>query len=240
MSNNTIIVNIQNPCDEKWSKMQPHDRGKFCMQCSKEVIDFTKFDNSEIVRVIEQSNVRICGRFNVNQLNKELTNNKVSQNNFAVKGFVSIFLIGSVGNAFASKPLPFKNDTFKIIENKLSNNKQNIQDSNITDSLEFKIEGQILNEYDEPITDAIINVKELYISVKSDTQGNFSIILPQDFSLDFITLNIEHEYFVTYSIRVFKKDLPIERKFYLNEEVVLMGDIMITYKPKWWQFWKRF
>jgi len=52
--------------------MQPHDRGKFCMQCSKEVIDFTKLNNREIIEIIEQSKGRICGRITVSQLNSPI------------------------------------------------------------------------------------------------------------------------------------------------------------------------
>ncbi len=82
MSNNAIIVNIQNPCDEKWNKMQPHHRGRLCMQCSKEVINFTKFDDSEIIKIIEQSKGRICGRMSVSQLDRpiEIQSKKTDQN----------------------------------------------------------------------------------------------------------------------------------------------------------------
>ncbi|UUV21347.1 carboxypeptidase-like regulatory domain-containing protein [Paenimyroides aestuarii] len=238
MSNNVIIVNIQNPCDEKWNKMQPHDRGKFCMQCSKEVIDFTKLDNKEIIQIIKESNGRICGRMSISQLNNPIEIPSKKSWSKVYKALTAIFLIGSTGSLFATN-LPLTTNNFNISKDESNYKRINLKQIK-KDSLKDIIKGQVLTEFEEPIPDAIINVEELYLSVKSDEEGNFSIVLPDNFSLDYITLNIEHEYYVTYSIRVFKKDLPIERKFYLNEEVVLMGDIMITYKPKWWQFWKRF
>lgn len=238
MSNNSYILNIQNPCDEKWNSMQPHDRGKFCMQCSKEVIDFTKLDNKEIIQIIEESNGRICGRMSISQLNNPLTIQEKKNRSKLYKALTAIFLIGSTGSVLAA-PLPSTTNNLNVSKNECNYKRINLKQFK-TDTLKNTLKGQVLTEFEEPIPDAIINVKELLLSVKSDEEGNFSIVLPDNFSLDYITLNIEHEYFVSHSLRIFKTDIPMEKKFYLNEEHVLMGDIMITYKPKWWQFWKRF
>lgn len=242
MLNNTIIVSIQNPCQAKWHEMQPQNNGKFCMQCSKKVIDFTGLSNKEIVDILENSKGKLCGRFNVSQLNKELTNNKTSKNNNVFKGFVSIFLLGSIGSAFATQNTGFRTETLNVLEDQSIENKPNIKQIT-NDTLKNIIKGQVLNEFEEPIPNALITVEELSITTTSDSEGNFTINLPEDFSADYVTLNINSDFYLSYSEKIFKMNLPVEKKFFLTqeiEEVILMGDIMIVEKPKWWQFWKRF
>lgn len=102
MSNNSYILNIESPCQENWSGMQPQNRGKFCMQCSKEVIDFTKLDNNEIVDVIEQSKDRICGRMSISQLNRPIEIQLKKNRSKLYKTVTAIFLIGSTGNVLAA------------------------------------------------------------------------------------------------------------------------------------------
>ena len=32
-------IRIENPCEQSWNKMQVSQSGKFCLHCSKDVID---------------------------------------------------------------------------------------------------------------------------------------------------------------------------------------------------------
>ncbi|KAA5537714.1 hypothetical protein [Paenimyroides baculatum] len=170
MSNNAIIVNIQNPCEEKWNEMQPHDRGKFCMQCSKEVIDFTKLDNTEIVKVIEQSKVRICGRMSVSQLNRPIEIQSKKKRSKLYKALTAIFLIGSTGSVFATN-LPSTTNNLNVSKNESNYKRINLKQIK-TDSLKDTIKGQVLTELGEPL-EASIYVKELDLILESDLEGNF-------------------------------------------------------------------
>ena len=44
-------LNLQIPrgCGEDWQSMLPDKKGKFCISCQKQVIDFTKMSDREIV-----------------------------------------------------------------------------------------------------------------------------------------------------------------------------------------------
>ncbi|CAA9196234.1 hypothetical protein FLA105534_01029 [Flavobacterium bizetiae] len=62
-------ITIPEPCHENWDQMTPQDNGRFCMNCSKTVIDFSSLLPEEIQHFfIQNQNERICGRFKNSQL----------------------------------------------------------------------------------------------------------------------------------------------------------------------------
>src|SRR3954469_23904951 len=64
-------ITIPEPCHENWDKMTPKDNGKFCLSCSKTVVDFTTMLPKEIQHFfIENQNNKICGRFRKSQLDE--------------------------------------------------------------------------------------------------------------------------------------------------------------------------
>lgn len=66
---NKSKITIPEPCHENWDKMSPKDNGRFCMSCSKTVVDFTSMLPDEIQHFfIQNQNERVCGRFNNKQL----------------------------------------------------------------------------------------------------------------------------------------------------------------------------
>ncbi|MCP2026924.1 hypothetical protein L1276_002068 [Flavobacterium sp. HSC-32F16] len=63
-------ITIPEPCHEDWNKMIPDERGRFCISCSKTVVDFTSMLPDEIQYFfIQNQNNKICGRFKKSQLN---------------------------------------------------------------------------------------------------------------------------------------------------------------------------
>ncbi|PIF32662.1 hypothetical protein CLU81_3213 [Flavobacterium sp. 9] len=62
-------ITIPEPCHENWDKMKPKDNGRFCLSCSKTVVNFTNMLYEEIQHYfIQNQNERICGRFKKSQL----------------------------------------------------------------------------------------------------------------------------------------------------------------------------
>lgn len=70
----TLPVTIPNPCYENWNGMTPAEQGRFCSKCCKTVIDFSTKTNEEILSMLKtRQNERVCGHFNVTQLNQPAT-----------------------------------------------------------------------------------------------------------------------------------------------------------------------
>ncbi|UTN05826.1 energy transducer TonB [Flavobacterium bizetiae] len=62
-------ITIPKPCHEDWNKMTPSDNGRFCLSCSKTVVDFTSMLPDEVQHFfIQNQNTNICGRFKKSQL----------------------------------------------------------------------------------------------------------------------------------------------------------------------------
>ena len=62
-------ITIPKPCHEDWNKMTPDGNGRFCLSCSKTVVDFTSMFLNEIQHFfIQNQNNKICGRFRKSQL----------------------------------------------------------------------------------------------------------------------------------------------------------------------------
>jgi len=64
-----LKISIPEPCHENWDKMTPNKNGRFCLSCSKTVVDFTSMLPDEIQHFfIQNQNNKICGRFRKSQL----------------------------------------------------------------------------------------------------------------------------------------------------------------------------
>lgn len=64
-------ITIPKPCNEDWNEMTPNKEGRFCMHCSKTVIDFSTMSADEIQHFfIENQGKKICGSFKNEQLKR--------------------------------------------------------------------------------------------------------------------------------------------------------------------------
>jgi len=62
-------LTIPEPCTENWDKMTPNENGRFCLSCSKTVVDFTSMLPNEVQHFfIQNQNNKVCGRFKKSQL----------------------------------------------------------------------------------------------------------------------------------------------------------------------------
>ncbi|MEL1243071.1 carboxypeptidase-like regulatory domain-containing protein [Flavobacterium sp. DGU11] len=66
-----IQISIPTPCHENRGKINPADKGRFCVSCQKTVRDFTQASDREIVEALK-TGVHACGRFRASQLGRDL------------------------------------------------------------------------------------------------------------------------------------------------------------------------
>lgn len=58
-------------CDKEWNNMQATELGKFCLHCSKEVIDFTNMSDEQLILYLQSNQVvNGCGRFRKKQIDR--------------------------------------------------------------------------------------------------------------------------------------------------------------------------
>ena len=67
-------IQVPKPCHEEWNDMTPTDGGRHCTQCSKTVIDFTSWQQEDILAYLQQNSAAgVCGRLRREQVNVPIT-----------------------------------------------------------------------------------------------------------------------------------------------------------------------
>ena len=68
-----LQLGIEDPCHENWDKMTDNEKGKFCSSCQKQVIDFSKMTDRQVVAFFRKKpEGTVCGRFNDDQLGRDM------------------------------------------------------------------------------------------------------------------------------------------------------------------------
>ena len=112
MKTRLIVLDIPKPCHEDWGQMDLTERGKICNACKTEVIDFSKYSESNLIHFFENHQGSVCGRINVEKLNTAILLSPESNLSGLYKwvaGLMFIFL--SVVSKIKAQCLPFESDS---------------------------------------------------------------------------------------------------------------------------------
>ena len=197
MKKKSFHIAIDEPCAESWQNMQPNADGKYCMHCSKTVIDFTQQTSYEIKSYFQQNKENSCGRFTKQQLNETYTIYEASK--FDHYKFVASLALGLLTletlNAFSIDGKDFKNekDSVQII----SMIQQNQSDTEVVVVSQLRhLTGKTSIEQNDSVvlrgtvrdsatSEELIGIKisnEIYETV-TDENGNFEIKVKNNFPL---------------------------------------------------------
>ena len=174
MKKGAYILQIPEPCHENWQNMTPDGKGRFCAHCTKTVIDFTQFSDEQIIAHIHQQNGHLCGRFNQNQLNRNIqaaNSRKLKQNR--LQGFIAgVLLLLTAGNANAGEVIAMKTEVVQhkdILPESLS----------YVDSIEAPkdtLKGTVVDSFkNEPLPFATILNKNNRKGTKTNFDGMFEV-----------------------------------------------------------------
>jgi hypothetical protein len=233
-----IKLNIDSPCSEEWTSMDSVTEGKHCDICSKNVIDFTSFNDKQLIDYLSHINGKICGKLKTSQLNREIFKESSTPKFY---GFLSV-LSGLVIFASSNKILAKGHEQRITIQEANSeqfkfHKKQEIK----KDSIKYEISGTIFeSESSEPLPGASIELvgKKYGISTKAD--GTFKLEIPEKFLSETLTIRIIYIGFKNQEFTVTRDMLPLRKNYYLeNNELQLLGEVVIINKKKWWQFKKK-
>lgn len=67
-------IEIPKPCRAGWETMEAAEKGRFCGECSKIVIDFTAMSTDEIkAYFLQHKDQKICGHFISSQISRKMS-----------------------------------------------------------------------------------------------------------------------------------------------------------------------
>jgi len=204
MNNTQFKISIPEPCHENWNKMTPTEKGKFCSVCQKNVYDFRKSTDLEIIRTFNE-NENLCGRFKNSQLNRNLLI-KQKRKSFLAVGIASVITFFGFGNhsvksqailAISQKSsseaingqftINLPKEVFikmefsqerTVIKREFSKNFFILEISYKNPSKDnevAKYSGFLYDEDDLPLTDIYITNKRTHARTRTDKKGQFSM-----------------------------------------------------------------
>lgn len=226
-----INLIISKPCSEKFNQFNKTKAGGFCNSCKKEVIDFRKMSDSQLMAYFKNKKHKTCGYLKTSQLKDYTQVNEIrrtSKFKFLRIAAVAFISLTSLHHIQAQEQKPKS----EIIQksNEISNNQNNKKEGQ-----EKLFSGTVFDQ-SGPLPGANIVLKETSIGTISNFDGEFEFpkalkegdILVVSF-LGYATQNI-----------LIGKDQSIVN-LVMEEELscVLMGEVEVNEvyesKPTFWQ-----
>jgi hypothetical protein len=238
MKRQNYILKIDNPCGQDWSSMTQSDNGKFCSHCSKTIIDFTNLSDTEVLKLIEQTTGKICGRLTNQQINRVIDINQPSTNSRLYKLLAGLLLVGVTEQTFATTRPTLHTEVFTVSDTEeLTEKYLDKKEETLIDSLKNVVQGIVLDsETKEPLLYASITIKDTKTGVVTDIDGKFKFVIPDSLLTDNITLVITYIGYEKTEFTINRTKLPITKELLvIPAKSVLMGDVIIIKKKKWWQ-----
>ncbi len=175
-------LSIPNPCPVSTEQMQSTERGSFCQQCQKEVIDFRSMSDEAVLRYMKQASGRVCGKFHPSQLDRPMRKRPV-RSRWRIASLLGILTLGT---GLAQAQSKDKQDTVQTDPRAYS--------YLINDKPSPKIFGQVLDSYGDPLEFATVWVSGTQLVAFTDHDGRFDIALLQADPIDLDSLSIEVRY----------------------------------------------
>lgn len=140
--------------------MTPAGKGRFCASCEKNVVDFTRSSDSEVLSYLKE-NHNVCGRFDNSQLNRELISLSEKRKTWPTAAAIAglITLTPAVAVAQTSE---------RTVQTPQITKGETLHPHTIT------ITGMVSDD-EGPLSGAKIAIQNTAISVETDADGNYSI-----------------------------------------------------------------
>ncbi|MFB9080022.1 carboxypeptidase-like regulatory domain-containing protein [Flavobacterium procerum] len=163
---NKIKISIPEPCHENWLEMSPTEKGKFCNVCQKNVIDFTKSSDREIV-LAYRNEEKLCGRFRISQLDREMIIPKEKKSIWMIAAASLLAFLG-LGNQTVQAQGRAR---IEQTENKPIKDDKNRKSKK--DLITYT--GILYDSKGDPLPNATVTVKRSKIKTQTNFDGEFTI-----------------------------------------------------------------
>ena len=153
-------ISLPQVCMEGWENMTPHQKGRYCDSCQKEIVDFTKYSKAEMEEILVNHLIErkpICGHFSPQQLNlaKQTAYSfrpdqlRFSKMEVFIFAFIFAFILGGVTGCTVSRK-SFEITLSKEVSGHLFNFRSNCPT--------VHIEGLPVVKYEPIVKDTIVNI----------------------------------------------------------------------------------
>ncbi|MFD2726290.1 carboxypeptidase-like regulatory domain-containing protein [Hyunsoonleella rubra] len=141
-------ISINNPCTERFSQFKQTSTGGFCNSCQKEVIDFRRMSDEQILNYLELKQGNTCGHFKSSQINRAMKTSNTPK--FLKVAAIAIFSLFSLNSIQAQDK---------------SNTK--------TEQVQRDLLSGVIQDESGPLAGASIVLKGTKIGVTADFEGKF-------------------------------------------------------------------
>lgn len=224
-------LQIPEPCSQKWEQMAfMNDTNRFCSEFSRNILDFSKKSDKEILQHLWKNPDNICGKFSLHQLN-----HNIGHSDFYFPGLKALVLAGSLTTfSYDYQAQQVSTNQTEQLQKKLDTNCQVIR-GNIKDTSNT-----------HGIYDLIVELPHYKLFCKLDEYGNFQFSLPVNNLPDSLLLVVRKaNAYKSYKVGDLKEFIqlevslhPIEIDSNFTQEIQMIG--LVVVKPKWYQFGFRF
>ena len=173
-----IQLGIPMPCHENWDKMKPADKGKYCDSCQKQVIDFTKMNDAQLIQFFRKPSAgSVCGRFMNQQLDRpiEIPKKRVPWVKYFFQFTLPAFLLSLKASA-QGEVIVMKNTT--VIKPPSQGEIVGLIVEKIEVPKFGEIRGVVIDENGTGIPYASVFIKGTTIGTAADSAGSFNLSYP--------------------------------------------------------------
>jgi CarboxypepD_reg-like domain len=159
----SVNISIAEPCHENWDAMLEAEKGKFCLSCQKQVVDFSNMTDNDILIFMNSNTGSTCGRFMNDQLDRTITRPKEAHFSwkYILRFLLPAFLITNKAKAQMGIVAYTPTHTAPV-----SNKAKTAAAFN----------GKIIDSLTgQPVADASVKIKGQRSGCKSGSDGSFSL-----------------------------------------------------------------
>ena len=221
----TFTISVKNPCTEKFTNFSKTDQGGFCKSCQKEVIDFTKFSDKELISHLNSTRNKTCGKFKASQLTTYETNSLYTMNNSILSKGIGMMTLSFL--ALYTSPINGQ-ETARIETGIEVVSTETLSKIDIieTEQEQFLVKGTVLDEANEPLPGVNVVLKGTTVGIQTDIDGKYEF--PQELEVnDVLVFSYIGYETKTHKVAASKSSTIVVNIMFDTYDVELMGEVVI-------------
>ncbi|MCC6762799.1 MAG: carboxypeptidase-like regulatory domain-containing protein [Chitinophagaceae bacterium] len=235
MPESTFHVHIPKPCHENWQHMTPAEKGRFCGQCQKTVVDFTTMTDDEVLDTLQAATGNTCGRFLAQQLDRPLQPTHLQRSWLRVKWFWAALISGAL---FANKATAQKAsyaDTVVVTAPKSKAEVVTMGKVMMPAPQPIIIQGQVTDESGIPMAGVSVMIEGSTVGTSTNALGRYELRVKepapsvniQYSSVGYMSMQHQLQLAPLKSYHIYQQHAQFTR-----ERVALSGEVVIVRKKK--------